>query len=112
MAVQFKDNTRAVMAKYNADKAKGLEAMGLAAEAGVKPKVPVDTGNLRNSIEHQTDTANDQVIVGSTQLDPPYSIYQELGTRSQPAQPYLRPGVLENIDKIRQAFINQYKNMG
>jgi HK97 gp10 family phage protein len=53
---------------------------------------PVDTGRLRSSIMNQlaTDERGLLALIG-TNVD--YAIYQELGTRFMPAQPFLRPAL-------------------
>jgi HK97 gp10 family phage protein len=53
---------------------------------------PVDTGRLRSSITNQlaTDERGLLALIG-TNVD--YAIYQELGTRFMPAQPFLRPAL-------------------
>ena len=42
-----------------------LEEIGLAAEGYAKRACPVDTGNLRNSITHVVDSAEDAAYVGT-----------------------------------------------
>lgn len=66
--------------------ARGLEAIGLAAEAHAKAKCPVDTGNLRNSITHTHD--KDAAYIG-TNME--YAPYVELGTSRTREHPFLRP---------------------
>jgi HK97 gp10 family phage protein len=69
--------------------------------AQAKALAPVDKGQLKNSIGYNAggrDTASPaletqpkskkQAVVGSN-LE--YAVYQEFGTKYQPAQPYLRP---------------------
>jgi HK97 gp10 family phage protein len=93
------------------DKAIGKSSLelGTAIAAQAKLLAPVDQGQLRNSISasnlRQTELLNtqpgeqaekldtnglkgDQVYAGSNS---DHAIFQEYGTRNQPAQPYLRP---------------------
>lgn len=72
--------------------ARHLEKMGVLAETQAKRLCPVDTGRLRASIRHTLAVEDDEIVcyVGS---DVVYAIYQEMGTRFMPAQPFLRPAV-------------------
>ena len=72
---------------------RALEEIGLAAEGYAKRACPVDTGNLRNSITHAVESAEDAVYVG-TNVE--YAPYVEMGTRRTAAQPFLRPAATEH----------------
>lgn len=72
---------------------RALEEIGLAAEGYAKRACPVDTGNLRNSITHVVDSAEDSAYVG-TNVE--YAPYVEMGTRRAAAQPFLRPAATEH----------------
>lgn len=76
-----------------------LEAIGLFVEGEAKLRTPVDTGNLRSSLDHKVDESQKAVHIG-TNVE--YASYVEKGTRYQEAQPYLTPAVEENIDKIKK----------
>lgn len=80
-----------------------LEACGLQAESHAKSIVPVDTGQLRNSITHTQEGDRTEVI--GTNVS--YAPYVELGTRRQSAQPYLKPAVADHVDEYRQ-IIERY----
>lgn len=54
-----------------------------------KALAPVDTGLLRNSIEAQS-TGDEEARVGT---NTEYAQHVEFGTKSQSAQPFLRPAV-------------------
>lgn len=61
-------------------------------EAHAKIIVPVDTGNLKNSIAVEPVNDLDYIVnVGAE-----YGIYVELGTRFMAAQPFLGPSVTAN----------------
>lgn len=77
---------------------RALEEIGLAAEGYAKRRCPVDTGNLRNSITHAVESAEDAVYVG-TNVE--YAAYVELGTSRTQAQPYLRPAATEHGSTYR-----------
>ncbi|KKN57515.1 hypothetical protein LCGC14_0561320 [marine sediment metagenome] len=59
--------------------------------------VPVDTGDLLNSID--TKQGGLTAKVGS---DIHYAAYVEAGTPKMAAQPYLRPALMENIGNIKR----------
>ena len=114
MRFEFSDNSGEVLAKFRAACERALERCGMEAEGYAKDLVPVDTGNLRNSITHRVDTEENAVYIGSNSE---YAAYVELGTgkyteggrpdpwvyqddngnwhqtHGQRAQPYLKPAV-------------------
>jgi HK97 gp10 family phage protein len=65
-----------------------LERLGEGIEADARIACPVDTGHLRDSLEHEVD--GDTLRVG-TNVD--YAVYVEEGTRYMAAEPYLRPAL-------------------
>lgn len=80
---------------------RALEEIGLAAEGYAKRACPVDTGNLRNSITHAVESADDAVYIG-TNVE--YAPHVELGTSRQKAQPFLRPAASEHGAQYRQVL--------
>jgi len=78
-----------------------VRATAAMVEIRAKDIVPVDTGNLKNSI--QTTMENDLLAIvstGTTEEDAPYAIYVEYGTRRMAARPYMRPAA----EAARPAF--------
>lgn len=69
-----------------------LTILAQAGEAVAKDKAPVDTGNLRRSINHEVYPSRRKPYarVGTNVR---YGIFQELGTRFHPAQPFMRPAI-------------------
>ena len=70
-----------------------------------KVNVPVDEGTLRASIVKSVEENKLEGIV-STNVE--YAPYVELGLKSNPnypRQPYLRPALFDNKDKIKKIFI-------
>ena len=78
--------------------ARALEAIGIQAEGDVAMLTPVDTGRLRASITHETVPEEETVYIG-TNVE--YAAYVEYGTKKAKAQPYLRPGIENNIDTYK-----------
>lgn len=76
-----------------------LARTGAAIARDAKSLAPVDTGNLKNSIS-MTGTGLDREVSPTAE----YGIYQELGTSTQPAQPYLAPALERNTSPMIQAF--------
>ena len=109
--------------------AKALEMIGLVAERYAKDLCPVDTGNLRNSISHETD--DDTVYVGTNVEYAPYiefgtGKYAEGGGRPTPwryqddkgdwhttngmkPQPFLRPAIDNHLDEYQNIVNNELK---
>ena len=122
---------------YIYDEAKGDPDNGIApgtkfeAEGYAKDLVPVDTGNLRNSISHKVDASAKEVYIGTNNE---YAAYVELGTgkyykggrqdpwvyqddngnwhhtNGQRAQPYLKPAVEDHKQTYRNIIEDALKN--
>jgi HK97 gp10 family phage protein len=65
-------------------------------EAHAKANAPVDTGNLRNSINTTGSGLAYEVTSPAV-----YSVYQEYGTRKMAAHPFMTPAV----ELVRPAFL-------
>jgi len=61
--------------------------------------VPVDTSLLKGSIDKDV---NNSKLIGQVGTNTEYAGYVEFGTSKQKAQPYLRPALIKNSDKIIQ----------
>lgn len=131
MTVDFKDNSKAVLAAMQQAVERGLETCGLVAEGYAKKLAPVDTGNLRNSISHKVDPEEPAVYIGTNSS---YAAYQEFGTgiyteggrdtpwvyqdekgnwhwtRGNKAQPFLKPSVADHQKQYRQIIEQELKN--
>lgn len=81
--------------------ARALEAIGMQAENYAKMECPVDTGRLRNSITHEQENENTEVI--GTNVE--YAPYVEMGTSKSMAQPFLEPAVVEHVDEYREIVL-------
>lgn len=68
-----------------------LDKLGEEIVEDAKRVVPVKTGHLRDSLDHEVD--GDTLYVFS---DVEYAQYVELGTEHMKAQPYLKPAVFKN----------------
>ena len=70
-----------------------LEEVATEIEFRAQQIVPVQTGDLQESIRHETDKIALEALIGS---DCTYALYVELGTRKMAAKPYLRPAAYES----------------
>lgn len=93
-----------VIASVNDKKKQALTAGATIVEAEAKVRAPVDTGQLRNSISYEVGESEAKI---GTIVD--YAVYVEYGTSRQRPQPYLRPAIDENTDKIKQVMTDILK---
>jgi HK97 gp10 family phage protein len=104
----FKSNKEEILQKLTECEEAALEAAGLFGESRVKLLCPEDTGLLKNSIHHQLNENDKSVLVGT---NTEYALWVEKGTSRMKAQPYMEPGITENMDEIRQ-IIAEYLQEG
>lgn len=81
---------------------KAVIESALVAEDKVVHLTPVDTGRLRASIAHNTESDRFQV---GTNVE--YAVYVEKGTSKQKAQPFLKPGINRTVPLI-QGIVKKY----
>jgi HK97 gp10 family phage protein len=91
-----------------------------AAEAGAKivyddarSNVPVDTGNLRESIEMKEGKKTEKRAIWQVRINLKkafYGAFVELGTKNRPARPFLRRAVDRNKRRIGDKVIDVIKN--
>lgn len=90
------------MSDYAADFGRILvEEAAAAIESKAVARAPVDTANLRNSIERRMTGAYEAEVATNVE----YAIYQEFGTRYQQGTPYMRPAV----DEFRSQLAREAK---
>lgn len=99
------NNTPEVLAKLKAGIKSALEESGNLVENGAVTRCPVDTGRLRNSINHKM-VGDNKVEIGS---DVEYAGYVEIGTSKRRKTPYLRPALEDNESAIKSIFENNLK---
>lgn len=83
--------------------ARALEECGALWETYAKQLAPVDTGRLRNSIEHHAEGTDTMVV----ETDVEYATYQELGTRYQSGTPFIRPSGENNVNTFKSVIENE-----
>ena len=97
--IQFTSHADDVKRAKDEAIARALEAIGIQAEGDVAMLTPVDTGRLRASITHDARPDEESVYIGSNVF---YSPYVEYGTKKTKAQPFLKPGIMNNIEIYKQ----------
>ena len=105
MSVTIKDNTQQVLSALEKAKKQGLEAIGMTAEGHAKKNTPVDTGRLRNSITHTTDS--NAAYIG-TNVE--YAPYVELGARGRKPVHMLQRAATEHKDEYKKIMESSLKN--
>lgn len=98
-SVKVTSHVKEVIEAKNDAIAHALEAIGIQAEGDVAELAPVDTGRLRDSITHETHAEEESVYVG-TNVE--YAAYQEYGTSRMRAHPYLKPGIMNNLETYKE----------
>lgn len=104
MDIKITDHSEDVKAELNRKIALALDKVGFKAEDHVKALAPVDTGRLRASITHLVD---DRSVTIGTNVE--YAKYQEFGTSKMKAQPFLKPGIMNNMEQFKEIIRNELK---
>ena len=105
MKVTYKSNADKVSADFKRAAEKALTTSALLVEGDAKLRAPVDTGNLRSSLNHKVET--DRATIG-TNVE--YAPFVEFSTSRTPAQPFLEPALRENKGKIQKIFAEHIRN--
>lgn len=126
----FKDNSQACKNAIKMAEIKWLKAAALVIQSQAKTLAPVDTSNLKTSINHKVQVSNLEAYIG-TNCD--YAIYVEFGTgefaengngrkggwvytdpsgkthftMGMKPKPYLRPAYRKNKQALKQ-LLNKY----
>ena len=102
MAVELEFYTDEVVKEYNTAIEQAMKEAVLIVEADAKRNAPVDTGRLRASITNEVRKIAGAVLEGRVGTNVDYARFVELGTSKEkyPTQPYLRPALRNNFDKI------------
>lgn len=106
----LKDNSKEVLAELEAKMPVILEKLGEAGESNAVMEITalgaVDTGNLRNSIIHATNSTTAYI---GTNVE--YAPYVEFGTRKYPHErPFLRNAIRDHIDEYKAIIETELKS--
>lgn len=133
MGVTIKNNSDDIRRQIKDAIIRGLERCGMQGESYAKDLVPVNTGNLRNSITHKVDTSEPAAYIGTNNE---YAVYVELGTgeyaeggggrptpwvyqddkgnwhhtHGQRAKPYLRPALADHKKTYKNILEDELKH--
>lgn len=94
-------------AKMLSDQAikRALEQCGALWETDAKKITPVDTGRLRNSIEHHQE--GDDTMVVQTNVE--YAIYVHEGARGRRGRPFIRASGQQDVQRFKQIIEKELK---
>lgn len=104
IAVSIVSRIGSVRRSVEANVAAAIEKAAFDIEATAKQLAPVDTSNLRNSIEAEPEPGSD--IGWRVTAHAEYAVYQEFGTRHQPGTPFLIPAA-DAVTPSLQAALRQ-----
>ena len=94
-------------AKMLSDQAikRALEQCGALWETDAKKITPVDTGRLRNSIEHHQKGEDTMVV----QTNVEYAIYVHEGARGRRGRPFIRASGQQDVQRFKQIIEKELK---
>ena len=95
--IEFTDNSPAYIAAMKEGVAKAVKLIAKQGASNVADLAPVDTGRLKGSITGRSDA--DTAYIGTNVY---YGIYQEYGTYKMAAHPFLKPGIMDNMDEYEE----------
>ena len=107
MSVTFNDHSDEVLEAFDKACLRALERCGLQAEGYAKDLVPVDTGNLRNSISHKVDSSEPAAYIG-TNVE--YAPYIELGAQGRKGLHFLQKAATQHGDEYKRLMEDSMKN--
>jgi len=84
-------------------KQEALYASSVVVQGDASSRAPVDTGNLRSSIDYEVGTDNADVFATAN-----YAEHVEYGTSNMAAQPFLRPAIDGSKNNIIKIFSDVY----
>lgn len=103
MKATYKSNINNFFEDLMQNITKSIEKQNDAAVKAAKAYAPVNTGKLKNSIDGEVTSDNEEII-STVYADTDYAIYQELGTSRVPGQHYLKKGVINSVKVLEGEF--------
>jgi HK97 gp10 family phage protein len=88
---------------------RGTNLVQAAAKQNLTQNKSVDTGNLRSSVVKAVEKSK---LIGTVSTNVEYAQYVEFGLRSNPnypKNPYMRPALNDNVDKLNKIAILEGK---
>jgi len=99
-AVELRDNSAKVLAQIGELTEQRIRDLAEEMTDVAKTNCPVDTGNLRDSIEWDAQEMNSEKKTVTVYTQTGYGGYVELGTSRQAAQPFLAPAFKEAFHTV------------
>lgn len=109
ITIRIESNLDNILGELNNKKETCLEAFGQFGTSEAKVRTPVDTGDLRRSIQYHVDLPESKVDIGCEKEMGHHAPYVELGTSKMDAQPFLAPALQENTQKLKQIAMSIYE---
>lgn len=95
------DNRKTINSQFDSAMGVAMSLVGELVEGYAKEKCPVDTGNLRNSINHKENQSGTEYI-SQIGTNVEYAEFVETGTSKTSAQPYLKPALANHTSQVKQ----------
>jgi len=107
----LRDGTKKMAVKF----LRGAEkSAGKIWQEAIANRAPVDTGHLAESIKIKTEVKSGDNGSMTMKVGPDqsafYGVFQEFGTKDQPARPFMRPAFEETKDEVLEALVTECKN--
>ena len=103
---KFKSFRKQVDVVLTQNETAALTAVGHFVVGSAKMNTPIDTGNLRDSLDFRVGGAKKSVAIG-TNVE--YAQFIEKGTSKSTAQPFITPAVEENVESIQAIIKGAWK---
>jgi len=112
MAFKFIDNRKKVIQEIEEVKKEALKEIALIIQKRAVYLVPVQTGDLRKSIDY--DIKDGFVYVGVLKKGPgaPYAVLVEIGDKGRRPQQYIKPAFMESKKDIERVIEENLKLIG
>lgn len=106
------NNKKAVINRTNDAIDRALMIIGMKGSANTAKITPVDTGNLKGSIDYVVNSDQKYVAIGSNVQ---YSVFQELGTIKMQAankgKGFLRPAIKASMGEFNHIINEELRNV-
>jgi HK97 gp10 family phage protein len=99
MSIKYDSNIDKVKKAIEEAEERALLAISEYVRGEASLRCPVDTGNLRGSIDYKINTSEKETTIG-TPVE--YAVYVEKGTSRQTEQPFLTPAIEDNKETIKK----------
>lgn len=105
--VRFNDNSDAVLSAVHGNVVRALTAMGTEAVGQIVRQMqtgygrPIwQTGNLQRDVSYEVERSGENTVDVGSSLE--YALFVHEGTSRMAGRPYIRDGVMNNLDKLKR----------